>query len=151
MDLESELPELLPIAVEWAEQQEERALEAGRPLSEEMVGVARRVGVVAPESVRILRVESLPQPGDPKLHSAAEETGLLGPGMIGLTLGYAIFIVANNETVRLVSHECRHVYQYESHGGISSFLPIYLGQIVRYGYLNAPFEVDARSYEVTSI
>lgn len=151
MDLESELPGLLPIAVEWAEQQEERALEAGRPLSEEMVGVASRMGVVAPESVRILVVESLPSPGDPKLRAAAEETGLLGPGMIGLTLGYAIFVVASHETVRLVSHECRHVYQYESHGGISGFLPIYLGQIVKYGYQNAPFEIDARAHEVTSV
>lgn len=151
MDFESDLPGLLPKAVEWAQRQEAHALEVGRPLSEEMTGVARRMGVVSPESVRILAVESLPQPGDPKLRAAAEETGLLGPGMIGLTLGYAIFLAANHETVRLVSHECRHVYQYESHGGISDFLPLYLGQVVRYGYQNAPFEVDARAHEVTSI
>lgn len=151
MDLEAELPRLLPKAVEWAERQEAHALKVGQSLSEQLIGVARRVGVIAPESVRILAVESLPQPGDPDLSAAADETGLLGPDMVGLTLGYAVFIVAGHGTVRLISHECRHVHQYESHNGISGFLPVYLGQIARYGYQNAPMEIDAREHEVQSI
>lgn len=116
-----------------------------------MLGIAGRVGVVDPAAVRILTVDSLPQPDNPELRLAANETGLLGPGMIGLTLGYAVFIVTGHESVRLVSHECRHVHQYESHGGISRFLPIYLGQIARFGYRNAPMEIDARNHEVNSI
>lgn len=151
MDLESELPRLLPKAVEWAEQQQAHALENGQPLSDKMIGVARHVGVMVPESVRILAVDSLPRPGDPQLRAAAEETGMLGPGMIGLTLGYGVFIVDGHETTRLVSHECRHVYQYESNDGIGGFLPIYLGQVARFGYRNAPMEVDARKHEVHSI
>ena len=151
MDLESELPGLLPKAVEWAEQQQAHALENGQPLSEKMIDVARHVGVMAPESVRILAVDSLPRPGDPELSAAADATGLLGPEMIGLTLGYAVFIVAGHETTRLVSHECRHVYQYESNDGISGFLPMYLRQVARHGYRDAPMEIDARKYEVHSI
>ena len=151
MDLEAELPRLIPKAVEWAEQQEAHALEAGSPLSEKMIGVTRQVGVMAPEYVRILAVDRLPRPNDPELSAAANETGLLGPGMVGLTLGYAVFIVSGYQTVRLVSHECRHVHQYEYNNGISGFLPIYLGQIARYGYRNAPMEIDAREHEVNAI
>lgn len=151
MDMEVELPRLLPKAVEWAEQQAAHALAAGSPLSDQLIDVARRVGVQAPQSVRIMAVERLPRPGDPDLRMAADESGLLGPNMVGLTLGHAVFIVARQETVRLISHECRHVYQYESHGGITAFLPIYLGQIVKYGYRNAPMEVDARNHEIHSV
>lgn len=151
MDLEAELPRLLTRAVEWAEQEEAYALEVGSPLSKQLTDVASRVGVMAPESVRFLAVEGLPRPRDPELNAAADETGLLGPGMVGLTLGYAVFIVAGHETLRLISHECRHVHQYESHNGISGFLPIYLGQIATYGYRNAPMEIDAREHEIHSI
>ena len=61
----------------------------------------------------------------------------VGPGMIGLTLGYSIFIVRGHMGRRLVSHECRHVYQYETHGSIAAFLPVYLQQIATVGYQNA--------------
>ena len=84
------------------------------------------------------------------MRQAALATGLLGPGMIGLTLGYSIFIVRGYMGRRLVSHECRHVYQYETHGSIAAFLPIYLLQIATVGYVNAPFEQDARAHELES-
>ena len=70
--------------------------------------------------------------------------------MVGLTLGYGIFIVSGHYTVRLISHECRHVYQYETLGSIDKFLPVYLQQIVEFGYAGAPLEVDARAYETHS-
>ena len=64
------------------------------------------------------------------LRAAALQAGLLGPGMVGLTLGHAIFICRGHKTRRLLSHELRHVHQYEQHGSIAAFLPVYLGQIV---------------------
>jgi len=70
--------------------------------------------------------------------------------MIGLTLGYAIFMLGGHGDVRLLSHECRHVYQYEAHGGIAAFLPVYLAQVVGVGYVSAPFERDARIHEINS-
>lgn len=82
------------------------------------------------------------------LRQAAIEAGLLGPNMVGLTLGYSIFLVNGYENVRLISHECRHVYQYEMFGSIDSFLPVHLQQIVTYGYQDAPLEVDARAHEI---
>ena len=81
------------------------------------------------------------------LKQAAIETGLLGPHMAGLTLGYSILICHGQFTVRLLSHECRHVYQYETFGSIAAFLPAYLQQIAEVGYDKAEFELDARAHE----
>jgi hypothetical protein len=46
---------------------------------------------------------------------------------------------------RLLSHECRHVYRYETSGSTAEFLPGYLPQIATVGYINAPLEQDART------
>jgi hypothetical protein len=56
----------------------------------------------------------------------ASTLGWHTPCMIGLTLGHSILIVRGYMGNRLVSHECRHVYQYEIHGSIAAFLPVYL-------------------------
>jgi hypothetical protein len=93
-------------------------------------------------------VQVIPVPEDPDLREAALATGMLGPNTVGLTLGYGIYIVQGHGTNRLVSHECRHVYQYERAGSIKAFLPQYLGQIAEFGYEAAPFEADARAHEL---
>lgn len=148
MDLRQVLPKLLPSAIAWAEARANRALHAGIPLTPAEQEVALAVGVSKPELVRIEIVESLPLPEDPVLRAAALQAGLLGPGMVGLTLGHAIFICRGHKTRRLLSHELRHVHQYEQHGSIAAFLPVYLGQIVEAGYGNAPLEADARAHEL---
>ena len=73
--------------------------------------------------------------------------GCWGLGLVGLTLGYSVFICRGNETVLLLSHEFRHVYQYEQAGSIAAFLPGYLQQIAAFGYADAPLEHDARAHE----
>jgi len=110
--------------------------------------MARRVGVSQPQLVRVEMVSSLPLPEDATLRSAALEAGLLGGGMAGLTLGHSIFIRRGHKDRRLLSHELRHVHQYEQHGSIAAFLRVYLSQIVEVGYANAPLEVDARAHEI---
>jgi hypothetical protein len=40
------------------------------------------------------------------------------------------------------------VHQYEQHGLIAGFLPIYLKQVIEVGYRDAPFERDAREHEL---
>jgi hypothetical protein len=90
----------------------------------------------------------LPFPQDPDLLDVASKYALLGPGTIGLTLGYAVLLCRGHDTSpRLLSHEFRHVYQYEHLGSIQQFLPIYLLQLAEVGYEDAPLEVDARAYE----
>ena len=146
-DLAAELPRLLPKAIAWAELEESAGLRNGSRLNASGVRLAQAAGVRRPELVRVFEAIHLPSPMDPELSFAATESGLLGPHMAGLTLGYAVFIRAGHGSARLLSHECRHVYQYESAGSIAAFLPVYLSQIVSFGYEQAPFEVDARAHE----
>jgi hypothetical protein len=141
------LPVLLPRATAWAEERSSEILSEGIALSEEGLEIARAVGVKRPERIRISTVPELPLPVDPELRYAALQSGLLGPGMVGLTLGYGIYICRGHRSNRLLSHECRHVYQYEIAGSIKDYLPEYLDQIAKFGYRDAPFEVDARNYE----
>ena len=121
----------------------------GRKLIERECDFARKVGVMRPEEIRILAVEELPMPRDPFLRLAAEQQGFLDPGMIGLTLGYCVFICDGHETPRLLSHEFRHVYQYEQAGSIGAFLSDYLLQLVEYGYAATAAEIDAQAHERT--
>jgi len=150
-DLATVLPLLLPKAIEWANARSQEILTGGEPLSETGLELARAVGVSQPEKIRVSIVQSLPLPEDQTLRAVALETGLLGEGMVGLTLGYGIYVCTGHIDNRLVSHECRHVFQYEEAGSIEGFLPIYLEQIAIYGYDNAPYEIDARTHEIDAV
>ena len=140
--------EILPDSIAWVEAQSEVGLAIGRPLSPDELADARRVGVLAPENIRVVVAPALPLPDDGALRETAVSTGLLGPEFCGLTLGHAIFIVEGHVSRRLLTHECRHVRQYENAGSIGEFLGEYLSQIARFGYHNAPYEVDARRCEI---
>jgi hypothetical protein len=146
-DLRAVLPQLTPKAIAWAEAQSSLMVQMGQPLNDTLISVARSVEVLRPELIRVVEIASIPLPDDPELKQAALVTGLLGPNMVGLTLGYGVYVCHGYGTVRLLSHEFRHVYQYEQAGSIGAFLPVYLQQIVTVGYNNAPFEVDARAHE----
>lgn len=148
MNLKLIFPQILPLAISWAESQASHVEHTGVPLPDNFVGIARRVGVKHPERIRTKLVSKLPMPEDPALREAAMQTGLLGADMVGLTIGYSIFVVYGYEGVPLISHECRHVHQYEKHGSIEKFLTEYLQQIIDYGYSDAPLELDARAHEV---
>jgi hypothetical protein len=154
MDLRQALPALLPAAIAWAEARAKKAAAVGSALSAAEQEIARQVGVSQPARVRVEIVDELPLPEDPALRAAGLAAGLLGPGMVGLTLGHSIFIRRGNrdhrQHRRLLSHELRHVHQYEQHGSIAAFLRVYLRQIVEVGYANAPLEADARAHEIDS-
>ena len=154
MDLRQALPALLPAAIAWAEARAKKAAEVGSALSAAEQEIARQVGVSQPARVRVEIVDELPLPEDPALRAAGLAAGLLGPAMVGLTLGHSIFIRRGNrddrQHRRLLSHELRHVHQYEQHGSIAAFLRVYLRQIVEVGYANAPLEADARAHEIDS-
>jgi hypothetical protein len=141
------LAQILPRAIAWAEARSSEILASGVPLSDFGRRLAHLAGVNRPERVRVAQVAGIPLPDDPELREATLAAGLLGPDTIGLTLGYGIYIKQGHSSNRLVSHECRHVYQYEEAGSIAAFLPVYLEQILSVGYTAAPFEVDARAYE----
>jgi hypothetical protein len=149
VDLKTALPYLLLEAIAWAEAAAAHGAGSGRPLDDHEMQVARGVGVTHSERVRLAVVDALPIPDDPALRAAALDSGLLGQGAIGLTLGHSVFIRHGHLTRRVLSHELRHVYQYERAGSIAGFLPGYLQQILEYGYAASPLERDARRHEVT--
>ena len=147
-DLLGVLPALLPRAIAWAEAQSRSVLNDGAPLDAAGQTLARSVGVTSPELIRTRTVDAMPLPDDAQLRAAALQAGLLAPETLGLTLGYAVLVRRGHEgSARLLSHEFRHVYQYERAGSIADFLPVYLREIVTRGYADAPSEVDARAHE----
>ncbi len=147
MDLQADLPALLPKAIAWAETEAGVVAGSGRALTAVEQAMARKVGVKHPERVRVVFVDKFPMPQDATLQAATLQTGLLGSNTGGLTLGYSVFVRRGHATWRLLSHEFRHVHQYERAGSIAAFLPMYLQQIARYGYATAPLELDARAHE----
>ena len=147
MDLQAVLPLLLPKAIAWAEEEAQRVTSSGRVLTERERELARGVGVAKPEKIRVDLVDTLPLPEDPVLRAAALQAGLLAPDMVGLALGHSVFVCKGHETSRLLTHEFRHVYQYEQAGSIAGFLPGYLQQVAQLGYANTAFEKDAKAHE----
>ena len=149
MILHNRLPALLSDAIAWAEMVAADVALHGVKLDAACLVDAQTVGVHRPEHIRILIVDHMPQPPSAELQAAASQTRLLGATTVGLTLGYAVLIRRGHWSRRLVSHEFRHVFQYEQTGSIETFLPQYLTSIVYHGYWDCPFEQDARLHELT--
>jgi hypothetical protein len=141
------LPRLLPLAIAWVQTMEVAALAVGRPLSPFETDLAEAVGVKHPDRVRISVVKQLPHPDNSELLAIGIQTDLLGPHTAGVTFGHAIYLLEDQVNNQLVSHELRHVHQYEDFGSIAAFLATYLEQIAAVGYENAPLEIDARQHE----
>lgn len=134
---------LIPLATRWAEEQEALVLQTGCPLSEQGLSDARLMGVAYPEKIRLLRVEMVPAPTDPRF-SAIAATGLISPETVGMTLRYGIFIRIDCwENRDTIAHECVHTAQYERFGSIEAFLKQYLRECLEIGYLSSSLEQEA--------
>src|SRR5437899_3095103 len=92
LDERPALPRLLPKAVAWAEDMEREIGHEGSAPDDLGIAIARRVGVEYPERIRLAVVDTLPFPSESDLQRAAVAAGLLGPGMIGLTLGNGVWV-----------------------------------------------------------
>ncbi|MEP6603966.1 MAG: hypothetical protein ABJB69_08470 [Spartobacteria bacterium] len=111
----AEFEMLLPLATEWATQEEQQILREGVPL-----------------------------PAHPQLRAAAETVHFLTPETRGLTLQYGILGRWDCWRDRaLIAHELVHTAQYEQRGGIHPFLRDYLLECLTIGYANAPMEQEA--------
>jgi len=64
-----------------------------------------------------------------------------------MTLGHGIFVCSGKADIRLLTHELRHVYQYEQAGAVERFLGGVLTPYRRVPYYNAPYEKDPRAIE----
>lgn len=146
-----ELPQIAPRAIAWAEGRAAEVMRTGRPPDAAAMALARQVGVRHPERIRILLVERIELPDEPALRSASAKVGLARSSADGMTLGYAVVVRrAYAGDARLLSHEFRHVAQYEQAGGIAAFLAVHLRDLLQHGYEASPFEVDARAHERSS-
>jgi hypothetical protein len=135
---------LLALASAWVQQQEREILQNGAPLSEAQISDARLVPVESAEKVRLLKVDEMPLPDEPRLRQAAQMTGFIGAGTVGLTMRYGVFIAADVWEIRdVVVHELAHVAQYERLGGIRQFLERYLYECMFIGYPGGPMEQEA--------
>ena len=143
---------LAPRVVTWAQRMEAESLRNGAPLPASLQQLARDVGVRDVARVRIVVVDRVPLPDEAPLRAAASQVGLSQESASGMTLGYAIYARRGEEAdVRLLSHELRHVAQYEAAGGIPAFLARHLEDLARVGYEDSPFEADARAHERRSL
>src|SRR5262245_23446770 len=118
---------IMPLACAWAKRQESVIVREGVALTPNQIVDAKRIGVVAPERVRLKVVDQVPLPLDPILRFVGQKIGLIRGLTIGMTLRYGIFICADHwGERRLVVHELAHTAQYERLGGFRPFLEAYL-------------------------
>ncbi|HZL78873.1 MAG TPA: hypothetical protein VFC17_08470 [Candidatus Limnocylindrales bacterium] len=142
---QQEIEILLPLACALAAEQERTILQTGVALTELQLSDARRVGVVQPERVRLLRVAQIPTSTLSALTAAATMTRPISPDTRGMTLRYGIFIRDDSWGERqLLVHELVHTSQYERLGGLEGFLrPYLLEYITPPGYPHGPMEQEA--------
>jgi len=141
--LSAEFEKIIPLATEWAAEQESQILREGIPLSVRELADALRVGVKDPERVRLLKVETIPAPGHPILQATYQRVKV-PTAPRGLTLHYGIFVRADYWRDRtLIVHELVHTAQYERLGGIEPFLRKYLMECATVGYQKSPMEAEA--------
>jgi hypothetical protein len=138
------LPALLPLIFDWVEKQEALVLSEGAPLTPSQEADARRAGVTQPEKIRVLQVETLPQPDDDELMFLARQVGLFSTRSAGINFGYGICIRRGfwDDRQTLV-HECVHVGQHEKRNGLRPFLTEYLRECIDPGYPFGGMEQEA--------
>ena len=142
----SNFESLLPRAVDWARAQENCILESGVPLNEWEKKVARHLGIMQPDKVRLLSVAQVPLPADAELCAAAAAAGLVSADSIGMALHYGIFIRDDFwREPETVAHELVHTAQCERMGW-ELFLRQYLSECLQVGYDHAPLEQEARDF-----
>jgi hypothetical protein len=146
----TKVDKLLPRALEWYGRVEAKLLRQGRPLAATELAVARKLGVIHPERVRVVVLARFPMPDDKELRSEAERYGMGSSHEGGRTLGYAVMLkprFAGNSTILI--HELVHVSQHDRLGR-KAFVRRYLVEMEMMGHARAPLELEAyqkqRSY-----
>lgn len=140
---------MLEGALRWLTSERDVALHNGQEIGPSLRRVAKQAGVWHPERIRIAHVAALPEPACPRLRTRMLALGMMDAGIVGMTLGYAVLVRHGHATPRVLSHEFRHVQQYEAVGSLRTFLAEYVRQLIAYGYAQAPWELDARAHEMS--
>ena len=138
--------QLLPLAYQWAEAQEQLILGRGAPLTPQHVDDARRAGVQDCARVRVLVVERLPLPDDERLAHFARKNIIITAATRGAGIGHGIIIRADCWGDReLLVHQLVHVAQCERSGGLEPFVGKYLRERFNSASFSVgPLEEEAR-------
>lgn len=135
---------LIPIASQWVEVQEEFILSNGVQLTEKQMQIASKIGIKNIDKIRLFKVESIPEPDAFILNEASKAIGFISFNTIGITYRYGIYIRQDYwDNDSLIIHELVHTLQYERLGGINNFLNQYIKECVYYGYNKSPLEKEA--------
>lgn len=120
--------DLLPLAYQWAQAQEQFVLARGAPLSPRHTSDARSAGVQDCSRVKVLVVDRIPLPDDPTLAEAARRTGIITHDTRCIGFGHAVIIRADSWNDReLLLHNLVHIAQCERSGGLEQWVRQYLG------------------------
>jgi hypothetical protein len=118
---------LVPLACQWAKNQEAYVLKHGLPLTARQTEDARRAGVQDLSRVRVLVVDRIPLPEDKELAEAARGAQIITDASRGVAIGHGIIIRADSwQNRELLLHQLVHVAQCERSGGLNSFVEEYL-------------------------
>lgn len=142
-EIVAQVNRLMPGTVALVLATESDALANGRPLSVDEIAMARRIGVRAPERVRMLDESARPDLPQPPLATLIRLLGKGNPLKWGLTARYGV-VFKTRPTLPLLAHELRHVAQYERFG-LDGFVRRYLTELLVVGYALAPLEIDAKT------
>jgi len=118
---------LLPLAWQWAKEQEQFVLLHGNPLGPRHAADARLAGVRDCASVRVLVVDRIPLPEDPELAKASRRIGIITEETRCIGFGYALIIRVDAWNDReLILHNFVHIAQCEHAGGLEQWCRQYL-------------------------
>ncbi len=111
-ELLSAIDKYVPEASAGVREAEAIALQKGRPLSDEELILAQRVGVSHPEKIRIFFTSRFPI-DENELHQ--------GGDIVALTMNYGIFVkpyvsLKRESYLEIITHEFAHVVQFERLG-----------------------------------
>ncbi len=108
--MQKQIEEHLPVAVEWLERIEKEALEKGEPFSPPLRATAQALGIRNIDIIRVWKVDTMPTLKTCRFESCLERFGLSISGSSGLTFGHAILVLRSRATDNnLLGHELVHL------------------------------------------
>ena len=121
------ITQLVPLARQWALEQEAFILKLGASLTAQQAADAARVGVKQTTRVRVLPVDRIPMPANAELAEAARRAQIITETSPAVTIGHGIMLRADRWRDReLLLHQLVHVAQCERSGGLEAFVEEYL-------------------------
>lgn len=137
---------VLPPYIEWATETEAAGVQAGEPLDENQLLIAKEIGIKSAEKIRLIYVDEVPFPHENFiLKQVGEALGFIGDGIVNnaQVFGYSIYVRKGYQlTTPRLAHELVHVLQIER-SSLKQVITQHFTDLVTYGYENSPLEVEA--------